>query len=462
MKEALLKFRWYDVIAVALFLMLCAVAVAAAAESSPDQLIIKAPGGSGGITDLGFAVVRDRGMDRYVVELPPGVTVEAAMLALDPVVQWAEPDYLLELDAAPDDPLYAGQWHHGKIESEAAWTVTTGDPSVLIGVVDTGFDTHNADLDRAICGVDAFNPGASPFPCGWDTHGHGSHVAGIAAGEGDNGHAGAGLCWACSVGSYKFFNACGSGGLTSDAIAVIDRAVADGAAILNNSWGGGAFSQALLESILAACDAGVLFVTSAGNNGRDIDVTPHYPASYDAPCIIAVGNSTATDTLASSSNYGMSVHLLAPGTAISSLPGPPEGSQSQKPHTLTNAIRSGTSMAAPMVSGAAGLLKSIHPSWAWPELKAAILSSVDVVPGAALTASGGRLNVAAALGVEDPAVPFCGDGSCTAPEYCGSGKKIGSKRACSQDCPRVTGKRRACCGNGIPEPGELELCPENP
>lgn len=459
-------------------------------EYTPGQLIVKTRGQS--IEAHGMRVIQPLGRDRYLVELPADMSVEAGMLAVAPEVEYAEPNYYVYLDVTPNDPYYGSQWHHAVIGSEAAWDITTGDPNVLIGIVDTGIDINNRDIaPNMICGIDTFNPGASPYLCGWDTHYHGSHVAGIAAGIGNNSNQTSGLCWGCSVASYKFFNACGSGGLTSDAILAIDRAIADRADILNNSWGGGSFSQALLDTINAACDAGVLFVASSGNNGRDTDLLPHYPSSYDAPCIISVGNSTQTDTQASSSNYGLlSVDLLAPGTSIVSLPGPPEGSQSQKPHNIPAIGRTGTSMASPMVAGAAGLLQSLHPTWEWPELKAAILSSVDIIPGAAQTVSGGRLNLAAALGAMPPppppepscgdgdcnggetcltcvtdcgaCPPFCGDGFCLAPEYCGFGKKLAGKTACSQDCPRRTGKQRGCCGDGVLQPGESIVCADNP
>ncbi len=157
--------------------------------------------------------------------------------------------------------------------------------------------------------------------------------------------------------------------------------------VLSNSWGGGDFSQAFLDTINAANDDNMLFVAAAGNNGLPNDLLPQYPASYAAPNVIAVAATTNTDTRASFSNYGAkTVHLGAPGVNIlSTIRGGHYG------------FSSGTSMAAPHVSGAAALTLS-HCALNTADLKTVLVDSVDPVPAMATTTiSGGRLNVHKAL-----------------------------------------------------------------
>src|SRR5262249_32498436 len=154
-------------------------------------------------------------------------------------------------------------------------------------------------------------------------------------------------------------------GSTGDAITCIDYAVFNKARILNNSWGGGGFSQSLLDAINAAMQQGVLFVAAAGNNAANNDVVPHYPSSYDLANIISVAAIDRTDSLADFSNYGATkVHLGAPGVDIYSSTA---GSDTEY------ALFSGTSMATPHVSGVAALILSRFPSADFTEIRDRIL-----------------------------------------------------------------------------------------
>ena len=194
----------------------------------------------------------------------------------------------------------------------------------------------------------------------------------------------------------KFLDANGSG-TTADAIAAVEFAIAVKQAfaargganirVLSNSWGGPDFSQALLDEVNAANAADMLVVAGAGNDSFDNDLLPFYPASFDAPNVVAVAATTRDDDLAWFSNYGASsVHLGAPGEDILST-------------TIGNtyAFMSGTSMATPHVSGAAALVLS-RCDLDTAALKDTLLGSVDPLPSlTSITISGGRVNVNNAL-----------------------------------------------------------------
>ena len=189
--------------------------------------------------------------------------------------------------------------------------------------------------------------------------------------------------WSVRIMGCKFLNKKGEGTLEG-AIKAIDWCVDHGAQVLNNSWGGGGFSQALQDSIQHAADKGVLFVAASGNEYADNDARPSYPSSYPLANVVSVAASTNTDTMADFSNSGStSVHLMAPGENIySTIPG---GGYE---------YMSGTSMATPHVAGAAALLLSKEPSLTPPQLKARLMSSTDKIPSVrAHLISGGRLNL---------------------------------------------------------------------
>ena len=217
---------------------------------------------------------------------------------------------------------------------------------------------------------------------------HGTHVAGTIAAVGNNGVGVTGVSWSASLMILKFIGP--SGGFTSDAIAAIEYAADQGAQVINASWGGGSFNQAL-KSAIEAC--GCVFVAAAGNGGSDgvgddNDSFPHYPSSYDSANLIAVAATDHNDSLASFSNFGnISVDLAAPGVSILSTV-PFDGYDSF----------SGTSMATPHASGVAALVYSQFPGLTPAQVKDRILSGVDPVPGlSGVTVTGGRLNAANAL-----------------------------------------------------------------
>jgi len=215
--------------------------------------------------------------------------------------------------------------------------------------------------------------------------------------------------WNASIMALKFLDSTGTGS-TADAINAIEFAIQAKAAfastaranvrVLSNSWGGSGFSQALRDQINRASTNGMLFVAAAGNDGANNDVTPTYPASYNASSVIAVAATDNRDQFASFSNFGSAVQLAAPGVAILS--------------TVIGGgyqFFQGTSMATPHVAGSAALILS-KCALDTAALKAAIINNVDVVSAlSGKVATSGRLNVDRALrscappGAVTPSVP---------------------------------------------------------
>ncbi len=353
-----------------------------------------------------------------LVKVRSGMSMDAARARLQASagVRYAEPDYRVQATVLPDDPRFpelyglhntgqTGGTPDADIDAPEAWDRQTG-TDVVVAVIDTGLDYNHEDIVGNVWtnpgeipgnGIDDDNNGYVDDVRGWDfvnndndpfdDNDHGTHVSGTIAAVGNNGIGVTGVNWSARIMPLKFLSARGSGS-TADAISALDYAVMMGARISNNSWGGGAFSQALYDAIAAAQAAGHLFVAAAGNDGVNTDVTPSYPASYDLDNIVSVAATDDNDALAGFSNFGaVTVDLGAPGVSI----------LSTTPANTYSSF-SGTSMATPHVAGTAALLLAADPTLDVVALKAALLDSVDAVAAlAGLTVSGGRLNAANAL-----------------------------------------------------------------
>ena len=344
-----------------------------------------------------------------------------AELRTDPRVRYAEPNFVVSADVKPNDQFFSRLWGlnntglpvgglwglaDADIDAPEAWSVTTGSDAVTVGVIDTGIDYSHPDLSARMwinpgencpgCRTDGIDNDGNGYVDDWrgwdfangdndpmDDNGHGTHVAGTIGATGNNRIGVTGVNWRVRLLPLKFLSAAGTG-TTADAVSAVLYAADKGATVLNNSWGGDDYSQALADAITVADTHGALFVAAAGNSGTDNDSMPTYPVSYALPNVLTVAATDNWDQLAYFSNVGRkSVDLAAPGVNIySTWPGG------------TYQYMSGTSMAAPHVSGAAALAKAAFPAATGVGLKALLLESVD--PLASLTgstATGGRLNV---------------------------------------------------------------------
>jgi subtilisin family serine protease len=346
-----------------------------------------------------------------LARVAPEETLEAvAALRQQPDVIDAEPNYILKADVNPNDPRFNEQYAPPLIGAPQAWDTRTGSSGagrVVIGVIDQGIDFNHPDLAANIW----INPGEIPNNnvdddgngfkddvrgfnfvdndgttfSGQASEDHASHVAGIAGAVGNNGVGIAGVNWSVGLMSLRFLDEDGFGS-TSDAIDAIQYARTmrnlwdttggtKGANIrvLNASFGGALFSQQFLDAINQANTSGLLFVAAAGNvdNGTiepNNDLVPHFPSNFDAANIISVAASNASDTLTSFSHFGATtVDIAAPGNAI----------LSTTPNNTYSSF-SGTSMAAPQVSGAAALLWAQNPNLTVQQVKNLLIADGSV------------------------------------------------------------------------------------
>jgi subtilisin family serine protease len=337
-----------------------AAALAAPSEYVEGQVLVKfradaAPQArAGALAVRSHADVADLEDDWKQVRVRAGQSVEEAVAeyAADPSVEYAQPNFVYRIAAAPNDPHYGQLWGlsntgqavgsaflqppaalYGSgtsnpgtlgadVNVEPAWNVTTDCSGALVAVVDSGVNHQHEDL-----AANMWNGGATYPNHGWDyvdgdndpmdANGHGTHVAGTIGAVGNNAAGIAGVCWKARIIAVRVMDAIGFGD-TVKIIRGIDFAVARGAKVINMSIGGGGiFDLAYGNAIGRAQTAGVVVVVAAGNEGNDNDVSPTYPCSFSHPNVICVAALDQDFGLASFSNYGAtSVDVGAPGTNI--------------------------------------------------------------------------------------------------------------------------------------------------
>jgi len=377
-----------------------------------------------------------------VAHVGVGETLRAvAMLRARPDVVYAEPNYVRRKLAAPNDPRYTEQWNMrggppgatAGAHAEAAWDVTTGSRSVVVGVIDEGVDTNHQDLQANIWrnpgevannGIDDDGNGYVDDTNGWDffhndrsvyenpsnvsgvdaPDAHGTHVAGIVGAVGNNAVGVAGVNWQVSLMSLKILGPEGEGPAPASVLETVRAyayakhmrelfissggSVGANVRVLNNSYGGVGRSQAELDAINELASVGILFVAASGNDSENNEQLPSYPGGYDTPNLINVAASDQGDGIAFLSNYSpRSVHMSAPGISVlSTTPG------------NTYNYASGTSMASPHVAGAAALICAAQPDISVARLRASLLFGGDPIAfHAGKTVTGRRLNVTNSL-----------------------------------------------------------------
>ncbi|MBE7538919.1 MAG: immunoglobulin domain-containing protein [Opitutaceae bacterium] len=330
----------------------------------------------------------------------------------------ALPDHVAFSDARPSDYDPRMLWGLERVAAPSAWEVTTGSNNVIVAIIDSGITLNHPDLAANIWqnpaesgnGLDDDANGLVDDLHGWDfanndndptdQDSHGTHVAGIIGAVGNNAIGVTGVAQRVKIIGLRAGNNTLSTSAIIQALDYLTNLKLRGVPIVvvNNSYTSSFPNTMQRESIVRARDADILFVAAAGNDGRDIDNTGLlYPVGFGLSNIIGVASTSLSDTLSDFSNWGLSsVHLGAPGTGILST-------------VLNNlyGVKEGTSMAAPMVAGAAALLRSAEPSLGATQLKARLISSAKALPGLAnRVVSGGRLDLQALInpGVSLPVI----------------------------------------------------------
>jgi subtilisin family serine protease len=342
------------------------------------------------------AIASELGLERvYLLELSDGEDLFTVINSLsnDPVVEYAEPDYILTTAVIPNDEYFTIQWgmnntgqivygSRGKIDADIdmpeAWEITKGSQDIIVAIVDTGADSTHPDLvSKLVPGYNTVDENNNTE----DYNGHGTHVAGIAAAATNNTIGVAGVCWECKIMPIKALGT--NEGTITDVAEGIRYAADHGAHVINLSIEGPSGNDTLLSAIRYAYLKNIPVVAAMGNQGT---AEKRYPAAY--PETIAVGATDKFDVRADYSSYGEHIDLVAPGSEIAST------------YYLDQYYyMSGTSMAAPHVSGVLGLMRSISPTKTVEGLRATLRDSADDLgaDGWDIYYGAGRLNAYQAL-----------------------------------------------------------------
>jgi thermitase len=345
------------------------------------------------------------------------IEAKASEVAKDAGVRYSEPMWVGHPAFLPNDPDYMPYQsaYLSKIRAPAAWDVTTGDPSAVVAIVDSGVNYTHPDLAGRIepGGMDLIVPAAngdgSATPGDNIDHDgdgipnagvpHGTRVAGIVAAQTNNGAGVAGMDWACKILSLRIGPATGDGGpwLAFDAAKAFAAACHhSGVKVINLSGVFPSSATILYDAVADAIAHDILVVAAAGNNNTNDTVNyPTAPASF--PNVCGAAATDVNDVKASFSNYGNWVSACAPGVGIFSTSY--DGFVSGYSGSLN-----GTSYSAPMVSGEAMLIRALHPSYSAAQVRYVIKSTASNIDAENPTYAGqlgGRIDAAAAVGSAD-------------------------------------------------------------
>ncbi|TAK03550.1 hypothetical protein EPO34_00085 [Patescibacteria group bacterium] len=337
--------------------------------------------------------------------------------------------------AVPNDPLIEQQWYLGKIKAFDAWDTATGSANVVVAVLDTGLDLDHPDVAGNLWtnpgeipgdGLDNDQNGHVDDLHGWDFVDddalpdpspapgdeaeatiHGTAIAGVIGAIGNNGTGVSGVNWQVRLMPLRILDREGSGN-SADATAAIRYAMRSGASVINLSFTGAEVDGVFRQTIKDAYDAGVVVVAAVGNKtlgGTDLNQAPLYPVCFEqtdgGDSVLGVAATTPQDTKAGFSNYGSScTDIAAPGIDIFNVSYQAVGTDGfAEPY---RGGWNGTSIAAPIISGAVALLKGAFPNLGPADLKTVLQLSVDPVDTGALprgALGAGRVNLARALEV---------------------------------------------------------------
>lgn len=302
---------------------------------------------------------------KLILTVPEGTDIIALAKELSkrPDVIYAEPDMITRESVTPNDSRFGDQWALSKISAEGAWDLETGANDVLIGIIDSGISidagnlTH-PDLDdtaRYTLGTDFTADSDDTVP--EDGRGHGTHVVGIAAAETDNLSGISGVNWISPVYICRTFDNSGNGSSSDFESAIeeiVDYAVANNLRAVINYSGGGLDNQTKEDACKYVNDNGMILCAATGNDDGDPVISPALH-SANFPGVIAVGASDSDDEVASFSNIGPEVSVVAPGVDILST-FPTYDVSGGSEHDFKS--WDGTSMATPHVTGLASLVWS--------------------------------------------------------------------------------------------------------
>ncbi|MCG3129965.1 MAG: hypothetical protein FLDDKLPJ_00704 [Phycisphaerae bacterium] len=349
--------------------------------------------------------------DEYLVTLPPGMTEDeiARTLLATGNFQYAEPDWLVYPLGCPNDTRFGNQWHHAanRINSCAGWDLHTGDPSVSVGICDTGIRVTHEDFQ--LHRLEGYNAVDQRWESQGgqinDLHGHGTATTGCAAANGNNGKGIAGVGWDLSHRMLRVSNNSGGGSSLSTLQHAARTAVEAGDKVASVSYSG-VDADSNLTTATYVKSIGGLMIWAAGNEGRNLTLS-----NRDSDDLLVIGATDQNDSKASFSNFGVMVDFTAPGVDV---------------YTCSNGSdtsyggASGTSFACPLAAGLAALVWSRNPQLDPDTVEEVLKLSCDDLgsQGVDNTYGYGRIDVYEALGRGGSGEPVLGaccfnDGSCS-------------------------------------------------